>query len=233
MPAHRSLRDLLLEEGLADASTVETGERTARRLGCSFAAALLEERLIEPGELLELLRRRLKLPEVDLDRIVVEPEAVQEVPLTLAEHHRLLPLGLERRGGRPVIRVAMADPLDAAAIEEVEFTSGCRVEPVLALATDIAAAVKRHYHGVVTKVMREAPAHEEPALAPSPHPAEPEPARRPTLHTQPAHRLEDEAPPEMRVRALLNVLISRGLLSEEDYLEELSVLLSLRSGRDE
>jgi hypothetical protein len=221
MPARRSLRDLLVEDGLLDAATIEAGERAARRLGLSLAAALLEERLIEAAELLDLLRRRLTLAEVDLDRLVVEPEAIREVPLTLAETHCLLPLALERQGGRAVIRVAFADPLDATACEEIEFATGCRVEPVVALATDIAAAVKRHYRGVVTKLIRDVPAARQ-ALG------EAAEARAPAQYTEPGHHLEDEATPEQRIRAVVNALVRRGLLTEDDYLDELREILKHR-----
>jgi hypothetical protein len=223
MPTHRSLGDLLVAEGLLDQAAVESAERTAQRQGVALITALLEERLIEPRELYDLLRDRLKLPEVDLDRVMVEPDAVRAIPFAFAEQHTLLPVALERRGGRSLMRVVMADPLDQAAIDEIEFTTGCRVEPALALATDVAAAVQRHYHAVVTKVMQRVDAspperHGRPA-------ADPGAAGAPATRTEPAHRLEDEAPAELRVRALLNALVRRGVLGEDEYVEELRELL--------
>ena len=230
MPAHRSLADLLVAEGVLDQAAVERAERTARRLGVGLLNALLEERLIDPRELHDLLRDRLKLHDVDLDRVVVEPDAVRALPFAFAEQHTLLPLTLERRGGRSLMRVAMADPLDQAAIDEIEFTTGCRVEPALAVATDLAAAVQRHYRAVVTKVMQRVdtppPEHRRRP------PADAAAAGAPATRTEPAHRLEDEASPELRVRALLNALVRRGVLAEDEYVEELRELLK-QSARDE
>jgi hypothetical protein len=161
---------------------------------------------------------------------MVEPDAVRALPFAFAEQHVLLPVALERRSGRSVMRVVMADPFDQAAIDEIEFTTGCRVDPVLALATDVAAAVQRHYRAVVTKVMQrvDTPAPER-RHRPAPDPvASPGVATR----TEPAHRLEDEAPVELRVRALLNALVRRGLLAEDEYVEELRELLK-QSAREE
>jgi len=223
MPAHRSLGDLLVAEGLLDQAALEGAERTARRLAVALVTALLEEQLIDAHQLLDLLRDRLKLPEVDLDRVMVEPDAVRAVPFTFAEQHTLLPVALERRGGRSLMRVVMADPLDQAAIDEIEFTTGCRVELALGLATDVAAAVQRQYHAVITKVVQrqDVPAREprsrqvvDPAMSTAPGP-----------RTEPAHRLEDEASPELRIRALLNALVRRGMLAEDEYVEELRELL--------
>jgi hypothetical protein len=224
MPAHRSLADLLVAEGILDQAAIERAERTARRLGVALINGLLEERLIEARELLDLLRDRLKLHEVDLDRVMVEPDAVRALPFAFAEQHTLLPLALERRGGRSLMRVAMADPLDQAAIDEIEFTTGCRVEPALAPATDLAAAVQRHYRAVVTKVMQrvDTPAPQSRSHRPA---ADAAGAAAPATRTEPAHRLEDEAPAELRVRALLNALLRRGVLTEEEYVEELRELL--------
>jgi hypothetical protein len=236
MTARKTLRELLLEEGILDSGTLDKTDKAALRRGCSLAVALLDEHLLEPLELLDMLRRRLKLPEVDLERTGVEPEALREVPVPIAENHRLLPLRTERRGGRSVLWVAMADPLDRAAIEEIEFTTGCRVEPALAPATSIAAGVKRYYRGMITRVVRDAPTlpdggetvelQRTPSIASSAVPGM-------QVRTQPVHRLEDEASPELRVRALLNALIRRELLTEDEYLTEVQELLKSRLGRDE
>jgi type IV pilus assembly protein PilB len=236
MPAKRTLRDLLLEDGLCDAGAVEAVERAALRRGSTLLVGILEERLVDPGDLLEMIRRHLKVPEVDLDRMVVEPEAVREVPLPLAEGHVVLPLRIERRGGRPVMWLAMADPLDARAIEEIEFSTGCLVEPALASAADILAAIKRSYQGIVTKIIRngatQVPPPSEPRARPTADAAR-EGVASAGLHTTPVHRLEDEATPELRIRAIMNALARRGLLSEEEYLEELSALLKARFARGE
>jgi len=230
MALHRSLGDLLLAEGLLDAAGLEAAARVAQRHQVALVTALLAERLVEPGELVEHLQRRLNLVAVDLERTVVEPDAVRLVPFAFAEAHVLLPLGIERRGGRSLMRVVMADPLDQQAIEEIEFTTGCRVEPALAPAPDVAAAVQRHYRAVVTKVIQRAD-------VPAPDAARPPigglaGATAPGLHTEPAHRLEDEAAPELRVRALLNALVRRGLVSEEEYLDEVRELLK-QAARDD
>jgi hypothetical protein len=229
MPTHRSLADLLVAEGILDQAAVERAERAAQRQGVALINALVEERIVEARELHDLLRDRLKLHEVDLDRVMIEPDAVRALPFAFAEQHTLLPLAVERRGGRSLMRVAMADPLDQAAVDEIEFTTGCRVEPVLALATDLAAAVQRHYRAVVTKVMQRVDTPPPERRSRPVGEAAPRPA--PATRTEPAHRLEDEAPAELRVRALLNALLRRGLLAEDEYVEELRELL--KQGRDE
>jgi hypothetical protein len=230
MSTRFSLGDLLVAAGLLDQASLESAERTARRLGVALITALLHDRLVEPRELRDALRDRLRLPEVDLDRVAVEIDAVRTLPFAFAEQHTLLPVTLERHGGDSLMRVAMADPLDQAAIDEIESTTGCRVQPVLALATEVATAVQRHYRAVVTKTMqRPDGAPPRPRGAPI---AERGSSASLAMRTEPVHRLEDEAPAELRVRALLNALIRRGVLGEDEYVEELRELLRQHTADD-
>ena len=117
----RSLEDLLLEEGLLDEPSLRQARRQARRAGVSLARALVEERLLTDGALAEMLVRRLHLPRVDLEHEPVDDDAIREVPYDLASARRLLPLTVERAPTRRVIRVAMADPLDLEAVDEIEL----------------------------------------------------------------------------------------------------------------
>jgi len=89
--------------------------------------------------------------------------------------------------------------------------------------------VQRYYRAVVTKVMQrvDSPPPERRSRPAADGGAPTAPATR----TQPAHRLEDEAPAELRVRALLNALLRRGVLAEDEYVEELRELL--KQGREE
>jgi MshEN domain len=165
--------------------------------------------VLAEAALAEALARRLQLPRFVPDGAFVEVDAVREVAYDLAEARCLLPIGLDRSGGRAVLRVAMADPLDAEAIEEIESSSGCQVEALVATPSEIGPAVQRYYRGVTTKLI-----HRPHGRAGGEDPS-----------TQPHHRIEDEAPVEARHRALLGLLIEKGLISEEEYIEAIKRLL--------
>ncbi len=167
--------------------------------------ALLDEERVAEADLVDALERRLKLPRADLAGAFVELDAVREVSYDVAAARCLLPLAVERKGGLRILRIAMADPLDAEAIEEIESQSGCRVEVSLAPRSELVPAVEKHYRGVTTKLIHRHVAQEQP--------------------TQPHHRLEDEAPVELRVRALLAVLMEKGVLTDDEYLDALKKLM--------
>jgi hypothetical protein len=217
----RTLEDLLLEEGLLDESALREVRLHARRSGVGLARAAVERGLSDEA-LAEAVARRLRLPRVELAAETIDDDALREVPFDLADARRLLPLAIERGARRSVIRVAMADPLDLDAVEEIEASTGCQVEAVVARAGELADAVARHYRGVITKMIPRRPVFgaarpgaEAPVLEPS---------------TQPTHQVGDEAPVELCLQALLELLFEQGLVEREAYLEALRRLVKERSG---
>jgi hypothetical protein len=121
----------------------------------------------------------------------------------------------------------MADPTDRDALAEVEISTGCRVIPVLATLSSVESALARAYRGFVTEVMPRSemrmPFGE--GVAPVTPPAADGSERS---GTQPFHRIEDEAPVELRLRALLEILQRKGVLGADEYLAEIRRLLKSR-----
>jgi hypothetical protein len=228
-----TLGRLAIEEQLADASAVAEAERHALEADEPLVAALVSVAHVGDAAIARALARRLGLAVTSV--LEPEPEALREVERETALRYRALPLALELPASGPrLLRVAMADPTDADAIGVLEESTGCRVEPVLAALGAVDDAIERAYRGFVTVVMR----REETGVATAAE--EPPPARRPfggdlsvrTPHhdtgqfsTQPFHQLEEEAPIELRLRALLQVLERKGLVSMEEYVDEIRRLL--------
>ena len=93
--------------------------------------------------LLECLREQLGLPLVDLDETLPDEAALALVKEEVARKYVALPLELT---GRASLTVAMADPLNIAAIEDLRFHAGLYIKPVLAAPSRILEAIQRAYH---------------------------------------------------------------------------------------
>lgn len=228
MAERKTLAELVLEERLASPDAVSKAERRAQFEGGSLALLLIDAGVPEVA-LVAALRRRLRLPVVEVSSEPIDPEAIAQVPRELALRHLVLPLEIQRTGGRPVLRVAMANPLDEDAHVDLEYATGCRIEIAIATASAIAEALAYHYRGSVTKVIREN--LPDPALAmPSDGVTDPVAAGfGPAGHTAPYHNIESEATDEVRIRALVNLLVQRGLLDEDEWSEEIRRILKERS----
>jgi len=150
------------------------------------------------------------------------------VPYEEATRYRLLPVQMSQLGDQRVLGVAMVDPLDAQAIEDIEFTTGATVEPMIALHSDLEEAIRTHYRGIVTKVIPRrqrqpvaGTSRKDPATNPySKHP------RLADVETKQYTDLPVVATVETRVEALVNLLTRKGVIDQEEYEEELRQVLN-------
>ncbi len=222
-----SLEDALPEPRLLAAL------RHARGSGEALIAVLVEVEGLSDDSIAAMLAQHLDLPLTPVSEGDVDVDALRDVGVDLARARRVVPLSLaeDEDGGR-VMRVAMADPTDVDTLGELEAQSGCHVIPVLARLTDVDDTIARVYRGFVTAVMHTEgtdPGEAPPVRVPfGGNLSVATPARSEALHTAPFHNLEEDAPLELRHRALLEILIARGIISVEEYWNELRRLLEER-----
>jgi type IV pilus assembly protein PilB len=81
------------------------------------------------------------LPHINLDEHQVEPEVLKLVPAEVANRHVLFPI---HRDGATLV-VAMSDPSNVYALDELKFVTQFNVEPVIADRTAIRRAINRYY----------------------------------------------------------------------------------------
>ncbi len=118
-----------LEAGL------EAQRQTQQRLG----ATLVSQGAITEPMLVQALSEALSMPVVELRRSTVDWAAVHLVRARFCEQHELFPYALESVGGRRQLVVAMTDPLNQPAIDEIEFTTGLKVSPRVAALSAVRA----------------------------------------------------------------------------------------------
>jgi hypothetical protein len=99
---------------------------------------------------------------VDLSQVTPQKEALKLVPVAMCDAHGMVPIRVEETKGRTLV-LAMADPLNLAVLEEVAFTSGCKVKPVLAGVTAIGQAIAAWHRG--SSVPISSAAYEAPVVA--------------------------------------------------------------------
>jgi len=119
--------ELLVREGLITAEQLSVALQDARQNGHRIGYALIKLGFIQESELTRSLAKQYRVPAVDLDRVQVDPKIVKMVPGDLALRYLVLPL---RRVGR-MLTVAMANPTDAGAIDNLKFITRHDIEPVI------------------------------------------------------------------------------------------------------
>ena len=144
----KRLGELLLERGLIDVDQLNSALAHQRQWGMRLGTALVAKGFVPEGVLTRVLSESLGIPMVDLARVVVDQKALAIVPRRLAEQYDVFPIALkEQLNGRRFLLLAMADPLNATAIDEIGFTTDTIVKPAIAQISSLEQAIRRHYYG--------------------------------------------------------------------------------------
>ena len=137
----RRLGDLMLESGLISNKqldeALEVQKTTKKRIG----DILVEKGYVSERQLVSVLEYHFHVPFVDLSETPIQDAAINLISENLAKRSRLIPFSLDDG----VLSVAMADPLDLGAVEDVKRTSGKEIKVCIAMAKDIQMAIDRHY----------------------------------------------------------------------------------------
>lgn len=144
--ARKRLGELLLEQGAVTAEQLQQALALQRQSGNRLGAALVAMGVLTEDRLVRALSVALALEVVDLDKLEVEWTALHALRDRFCEANDLFPVSLEAgKAGKKVLTVAMADPLNLPALEEIEFTTGFKVQPRLAPLSQVRNAIRRHY----------------------------------------------------------------------------------------
>ncbi len=133
--------DLLVERGVITRSQLESALSHQKEKG-----GLLGEVLINLGYALEedvahALTSQYGFPYLPLSNYEIEQDVVSSVPREACKKFCLVPI--DKIGTN--LTLAMANPLNIKAIEEIEILSGCSVQTFVSTATDVRNAIKKHY----------------------------------------------------------------------------------------
>ncbi|UCF18878.1 MAG: type IV-A pilus assembly ATPase PilB [Gemmatimonadota bacterium] len=136
--------DLLVREGLITAEQLRAALSEQRSNGYRLGYTLVAMGLVSETDLTRVLARKYRVKAVDLSRIEqIDKRVIGLVKPEIATRHLVLPL---RRVGR-TLTVAMANPTNLDAIDELRFSTGYDIEPVVAGEYSLRKSVEKYYEG--------------------------------------------------------------------------------------
>jgi type IV pilus assembly protein PilB len=136
----KQLAEILLTGGLVDEAQLASAYDDHRRDGRSLGRVLVEHGVLTEAQLVAALAQQIGLPFVDLGELNVDGSAVALLPAAVCRRHAVLPIGYD--DGRLVL--AMADPGNVFALDDVRSMTGLEPRPVVATRDDLIAAVDRY-----------------------------------------------------------------------------------------
>lgn len=145
--SRKRIGELLLERKAITQEQLDAGlvaqKRTRQRLGVT----LVQQGLISEVQLAQALALSLGFGTVDLAQVQVDWSAVHMLRDRFCETHELFPFAIDGKGTtNKRLLVAMSDPLDQPAIDEIEFTTGQKVAPYVSTHSQVRTAILRYYH---------------------------------------------------------------------------------------
>jgi DNA-binding response OmpR family regulator len=168
----RELGEILLEADLINPAQLAEALNLQRTFGERLASVLVRQHILTEKFAVTYLGRQLGVPGVDLSKTEVDLGLLEVVPLDLCERHLVFPVKVE--GTR--LQLAMSDPMDHSLVSEIEFKTGVRLAPMIALEASIKNAILEARRGLKAGHRRITPnvqrVREAPA-APPPDKAEP------------------------------------------------------------
>lgn len=135
------LGDILVREGLISPEQLKRALQEQKSTGMRLGYTLVKLGFIEETEVTKMLARQYRMPAVDLSRFEVDPKILKLITPDVAIKHTVLPL---KREGR-TLTIAIADPNNVTAIEDIKFITRCDIFPVIAGEYTLRNAIERYY----------------------------------------------------------------------------------------
>ncbi|RED61706.1 GspE/PulE family protein [Cohnella lupini] len=137
----KRLGDLLVDSGIISDDELKQALNEQRQSKQKLGDLLISQGYITEQQLIEVLEFQLGIPHVSLFKYQIDPTIAHIIPESLAKRYLAIPI--KKDGGK--LLVAMADPLDYFAIEELRMTTGFRIEPAISSKEELQRAIARHY----------------------------------------------------------------------------------------
>ncbi len=145
-PGHR-LGELLIRESLISASQLMKAQEASKNNGGRLSYNLTKLGFIKESDLTNFLSKQFGVPSIDLASFEIDPEIISMVPKDVAEKHLCIPVN---KVGSNLI-VAMSDPSNIFAIDDLKFLTGYNIEVVVASDQAIKEAIDKYYESDAMK----------------------------------------------------------------------------------
>ncbi|MBI3010896.1 MAG: type II/IV secretion system protein [Candidatus Omnitrophica bacterium] len=142
----KPLYELLLEQGTLNQEQLDGAQAHAEQSGQPLRRILVQAGLMTESALVELMAAQSGLATVDLSTHVIRPDVLQLIPPTLARRHTLIPIFKIAE----TLTIAIADPLNFLAMDDVRLQVGGDVKAVLASESSIRKALDQYYGPLVS-----------------------------------------------------------------------------------
>lgn len=138
------LGDVLVQNGVITEEELQRGLELQKGSGRKLGETLVDEGIATEENIARALSNQFHYDMVDLQNTVIEQEVLELVPASVLKKHKAIPFEYSP-DNMNVLRVAMSDPMDIAAIDDINIITNLQVEPVIATMGSVMLAIDRYY----------------------------------------------------------------------------------------
>jgi type IV pilus assembly protein PilB len=137
------LGKMLIKENLITEEQLEKALDEQKKTGGRLGTNLVKFGYLSEKDLISALSKQHNIPGIDLNSVDIDEKVVHLIPSNVAIKYELIPIS---RTGK-MLTVAMVNPDDIFAIEDIKFSTGFEIQPVIASETAIRTALEKYYEG--------------------------------------------------------------------------------------
>ncbi len=137
----KKLGELLIDSGVITKEQLENALQNQKTSSKRLGELLVDEGIVEERQIVEVLEYQLKIPRIDFISFEIDPSVPGLITENLARKYCVIPV--QREGSQ--LTVAMADPLNYNAIDDVAMYTGLMIKPAIALKSEILNSIDRNY----------------------------------------------------------------------------------------
>ena len=137
------LGDLLVKEKIITPEQLAQATKAQKEQNCRLGSALVKLGFLTDEDVTNFLSRQYGVPAINLSYFEIDPAVVKLIPFETAKRYQILPLS--RVGAS--LTIAMVDPTNVFAMDDIKFMTGFNIEPVVASESSILAGIDKAYGG--------------------------------------------------------------------------------------
>ncbi len=148
------LGDLLLKSGKVTPEQLQKALALQKEQGGRIGTSLVKLGVLTDNQLVEFLSQHFGVPSISLEGVKIDETVIKVIPADVARKYTILPIA--KTGAK--VTIAMIDPTNVFAMDDIKFMTGYNVEPVVASESSLRAAIDKYYgstHAIELKKVME------------------------------------------------------------------------------
>lgn len=140
----KRLGDMLVDAGVITIEQLGDGLAKQKELKLRLGETLIELGYTTEDEIIEALHQQMGFPIAHIREAKLAQEVINLIPENLVRKHNVLPFEVDEENPN-ILRVAMADPLDIIAVDDISIVTNMQIEPMVASMSDVQFGIERYY----------------------------------------------------------------------------------------